>query len=235
MAVPTVNIGGQTVAAPANCVPVCAPSKDMLKPGQFAVNDMDKMEAITNPLYSYQSYPAAGATTMVFFQTPASGVVTREDTNMELAGQLPAPQKFLVQGIGVDYLPGTAAMRFGAQSALNQLSDVYAILRRGYFSLIIGSKQYLNVSPLMILPPRSHIDGVAAIADQSTTGATMQSVLAVGYSGGNVFSPTPLLLEASQNFRVEITWPGGAVAIPSADANARIGVILYGTLYRSPQ
>lgn len=226
---------GEVVPAPANCVPVCAPAKDMLTPGRFAVNDLDKMEAITQPLYSYQAYPAAGASTMVFFQNPASGVTTREDTNMELAGQLPAPQKFLIQGIGVDYLPGTPTMRFGAQSALNQLSDVYAILRRGYLSLIIGSKQYLNVSPLMILPPRSHIDGVAALSDQTTPAAAMQSVNTVGFSNGDVFKPTPLLLEASQNFRVEISWPGGVVPIPSADAAARIGVILYGTLYRSPQ
>src|SRR5262245_43971825 len=114
---PTLQTSQGPVPAPANCVPVCAPAKDMLTPGRFAVNDLDKMEAITQPLYSYQSYPAAGAATLVFFQNPASGTVTREDTNMELAGQLPAPQKFLIQGVGVDYLPGTTASRFGAQSA----------------------------------------------------------------------------------------------------------------------
>jgi hypothetical protein len=235
MAMPTIASPSGPVPAPANCVPVCAPAKDMLTPGRFAVNDLDKMEAITQPLYSYQTYPAAGAATLVFFQNPASGTVTREDTNMELAGQLPAPQKFLIQGIGVDYLPGTAPSIFGAQSANTQLNDVYTILRRGYLSLIIGSKNYLNVSPLMILPPRSHINGVAALSDATTAGANLQTRISVGYADGNVYSPTPLLLEASQNFRVEIAWPGGVVAIPSADAAARIGVILYGTLYRSPQ
>lgn len=226
---------GDVVPAPANCVAVCPPSKDMLTPGRFAVNDLDKMEAITQPLYSYQAYPAAGAATMVFFQNPASGVTTREDTNMELAGQLPAPQKFLIQGIGVDYLPGTSAARFGAGSANGQLNDVYAILRRGFLTLTIGSKNYLNVSPLMTLPPRSHINGVAAAADATTAAANLQTMVQVGYSDGDVYKPTPLLLEASQNFRVEIAWPGGVVPIPSADASARIGVVLYGTLYRSPQ
>lgn len=232
------NQAGERVAAPANVIPVCAPldkSASWLRPGQFSVNDVNKMEAITQPLYSYQAYPAAGTTTMSFFVNPASGATTAEDTNMQLAGQLPAPQKFLVQGIGVDYLPGTAASRFGAQSANCQLNDVEAILRRGLLTFTIGSKNYLEITPLMALPPRSHIDGVAAVADATTAAAAYQSMVTVGYSEGDVFKPNPLLLEASQNFRINITWPGGAVAIPSADAAARIGVILYGTLYRSPQ
>lgn len=227
---------GTTVPAPANVILSCAPDKEkMLRPGQFAVNDLDKMEAITQPLYSYQAYPAAGANTLVFFQNPVSGTVTTEDTNMQLAGQLPAPQKFLVQGIGIDYLPGTAASSLGAANANSQLNDVYTILRRGYLSFTIGSKDYLNVSPLMSLPPRSHIDGVAALSDATTPAASLNNKISVGYCNGPVFKPNPLLLEASQNFKVTLSWPGGAVAIPSADNAARIGVILYGTLYRSPQ
>lgn len=227
--------GQQMVPAPANCVMTCPPSKDMLRPGQYVVNDLDKMEAITQPLYSYQSYPAAGANTLVFFQTPASGTVTREDTNMELAGQLPAPQKFLVQGIGIDYLPGIAPVSLGAASVNSQANDMFAVLRRGYLEFIIGTKPYVQVSPMKILPPRSRIrmDGLASNA---STAAAAQSILGtIGAVEGDVFRPAPLLLEASQNFRVQITWPIGLVPIPSADANARIGVILYGTLYRSPQ
>lgn len=227
---------GQRVAAPANVILQCAPDKEkMLRPGQFTVNDLDKMEAITQPLYSYQAYPAAGANTLVFFQNPVSGTTTQEDTNMQLAGQLPAPQKFLVQGIGIDYLPGSAASSLGAASANTPLNDVWAVLKRGYLSFQIGSKDYLNISPLMSLPPRSHIDGVAAVADATTPAASLCSKISVGYSNGPVFKPNPLLLEASQNFKVTISWPGGAVPIPSGDNGARIGVILYGTLYRSPQ
>lgn len=227
---------GERVPAPANVILQCAPdSQKMLRPGQFAVNDLDKMEAVTQPLYSYQAYAAAGQNQLVFFQTPVSGTVTTEDTNMQLAGQLPAPQKFLIQGIGVDFLPGTAASQFGAQSANTQLNDVYTVLKRGYLTLSIGSKNYFETTTLLSTPPRSHIDGVAALADATTAAANLQSRISVGYANGPVFKPNPLLLEASQNFKVTISWPGGAVAIPSADASARIGVWLYGTLYRSPQ
>lgn len=229
--------GGERVPAPANVVLQCAPpdKEKWLRPGQFAVNDVDKMEAISQPLYSYQSYPAAGASTLVFFQTPASGTVTREDTNMELAGQLPAPQKFLIQGIGVDYLPGLAPQTLGAASANSHANDVYALLRRGYLSLVIGSKNYLNVSPLALLPPRSKVVAAGAASNATTAAPALSLQMSRAWADGDVFKINPLLLEASQNFRVEISFPGGAVAIPSADAAARIGVIFYGTLYRSPQ
>jgi hypothetical protein len=226
---------GDKVPAPANCVPVCAPSKDMLTPGRFAVNDLDKMEAITQPLYSYQAYPAAGAATLVFFQNPASGVVTREDTNMELAGQLPAPQKFLVQAIGIDFISGLAPQSLGAASANSNIVDFNAVLQRGYLSFIIGSKQYLNMTAMKSLPARSYVDGMAAASNATTPAAALATVISLPKVTGNVYSPTPLLLEASQNFRVEISFPGGVVPLPSNNATSRIGVWLYGTLYRSPQ
>lgn len=228
--------GKTLVSVPANVGPVWAPTKDMLNPEAYAVNVGNLMEAITQPLYSYQSYPAAGtAQPLQFFQSQPIGAITLEDTNMELPGQLPAPQSFLLSGIGIDYLPGTTAARFGAQSANGQLNDFYAIMRRGVLTLTIGSKPYLTVGPLMTLPPRAHINGVAAVADATTAAANLQTMVQVGYSDGPTFTPRPLLIPPSQNFRVTLAWPGGAVAIPSADAAARIGVQLYGVLYRSAQ
>lgn len=227
--------GPQKVPMAANCVSVCPPQKDMLTPGRFAVNTLEQMEAITQPLYNYQAYAAAGQQQLVFFQVPVSGVVNLEDTNMQLAGQLPAPQKYLIQGIGVDYLPGNAAGRFGAQSANSNFNDAWAVLKRGTLVLTIGSKDYLRIPNLLTLPPRSHMGGVGWASDQTTPGATMQGVTSAGYADGDVYRPTPLLLEAGQNFSVSIQWPGGVVPIPSTDAAARIGVIFYGTLYRPPQ
>lgn len=224
------------VAIPANVGGVPIPTTDMLNPDSYAVNVNGVMEAITQPLYSYLSYPAAGsAQPLQFFTFTVGGSVTAEDTNMQLGGQLAAPQSFLVQGIGVDYLPGTAAARFGAESALGQLPDVFAILRRGVLVLTIGNKAYLQEGPLMQLPPRAHINGVAAVTDATTPGAALQTFVSVGFSDGPVFTPRPLLIPPSQNFSVSLAWPAGAVAIPSADAAARIGVQLYGTLYRPAQ
>lgn len=227
---------GQPVSIPANVAPVYVPTTDMLNPQSYGVNVPNLMEAITQPLYSYQSYPAAGsANPFVFFQSQPIGTITAEDTNMQLAGQLPNPQSFLVQGIGIDLLGGLAAARFGAQSANSLLNDFWAVMRRGVLVLSIGSKDYLQTGPLLQLPVRSHINGVAAVADATTAGANLQTMVTVGYSDGPVFNPRPLLIPPSQNFKVTISFPAGAVALPSADAAARIGVQLYGTLYRPAQ
>lgn len=225
-----VNVGGSITAFRGD------PLKD---PGAYKVNVPKTMEYINQPLYSYQLYPAAGAVTLSFFQAPAGGAVTREFTNMELAAQIPSPQMFLIQGIGVDYLPGTtaAAPVLGprADASTGALNDFYTILRQGVLTLSIGSKQYFQMAPLMSLPPRSHMDGVAAIASQTTPAAALQTIAQIPFSNGPVFKPIPLLLESGQNFNVTINFPGGAVPTPSTDALARIGVILYGTLYRPAQ
>lgn len=233
--VPSKN-GPQSVPVPANAGPVVAPSMDMLDPAKFAVNVDGMMEAITQPLYSFQAYPAAGtANPLVFFQSQAIGAITAEDTNMQLAGQLPAPQKFLIQGIAVDYISGTAVSKFGAETANGNLNDFYAVMKRGLLTLTIGSKNYLQYTEMLQLPPRAHLGGVAAVADATTAAAALQSMVQAGWSEGDCFKPRPLLIEASQNFSVTISYPGGAVAIPSADNAARIGVWLYGTLYRPVQ
>jgi len=228
---------GQPVQAPANCAPVASPSLDMmLDPAKFAVNVAGMMEAITQPLFSYQAYPAVGtAGSLTFFQQQPTGTVTEEDTNMQLAGQLPAPQKFLIQGISVDYISGNAVAKHGAQVANGNLNDYYAVMKRGLLKLQIGSKNYLTQTSMLQLPQRSHIGGVAAVADATTAAAALQTMIQAGWSEGEVFRPRPLLIEASQNFDVKIFYPGGAVAIPSADAAARIGVTLWGTLYRPVQ
>jgi hypothetical protein len=227
------------VPAPANVVNVPAPNMDMMKPewaAQFAVNVAGMTEAITQPFYSYVNYPAAGTGgALAFFANVPGGAVTSEDTNMQQPNIFPAPTSFLLQGIGVDYLPGTAAARFGAQSANGQLNDFYTVMRRGVLTLSIANKPYLQFSTMLGLPPRAHINGVAATGDATTAGAALQTMVQVGFSDGPVFSPRPLLIPSMQNFNVTISYPLGAVAIPSADAAARMGVWIYGTQYRPVQ
>jgi len=229
---------GGNIPAPANVTVTCAPSaKNWVEPGKYVVNDMTKMEAISQPLYSYVSYPAAGTSVLNFFQLlQGSPGTNAEQTNMQAQGALPAPQKFLVQGIGIDYLPGTSPVQGPrADSAQSQANDLWAILRRGVFTLQIGTKNYLQLGPLMQLPVRAHINGALAASTNLTTGAATQTLATYAFSDGDVFKPIPLLLEASQNFICQIAFPGGAVAIPSADNAALIGVQLYGTQYRPPQ
>jgi hypothetical protein len=227
-----INVSGEITAFRGN---------PLANPGAYKVNVPKTMEYINQPLYSYQLYPAAGATVLNFFNGPAGQApfTNREFTNMELAGQIPSPQMFLIQGIGVDYLPGTTAappvLGPRADAATGALNDFYAIMRQGVLTVTIGSKQYFQQAPLMSLPPRSHMDGVGAVATNLTTGATTQTIIQIPYANGPVFKPVPLLLESGQNFSATIAFPGGVIPTPSTDALARIGVIFYGTLYRPAQ
>ena len=239
-----ITSGGSTqnVPAPANMTRVIAPGTELMKacgrdyltPMRYAVNDLSMMEAITQPLYSYQLYPAAGSTQLSFFQTTATGTVTLEDTNMTLTAQISQPNKFLVQGIGIDFLPGLSPVTLGADTANSQWNDFVAPFRRGWLEFIIGSKNYLNIAPLASLPPRSHLSGVGFATSATTAAANLQTLGTIAYVEGNVFGPVPLLLEAGQNFNINLRWPT-AVALPSSNATSRIGVVLYGTLYRPPQ
>lgn len=210
-------------------------------PSRYKVNMAGVVEAINQPLYSYQAYPAAGSAQLSFFQTPTGqSNTTIQDTNMQLAGQIPAPQMFLVSGIGVDYLPGAATTTlpvfFGAQGANGWANDFYTIFRQGELELIVGNKSYLQMAPLLSMPMRSHLQGSFAAADGGANAVTVQQLrFNTAWSQGEVFKPIPLLLEAGQNFRVNINFPGGAIATVSGDAAARIGVTLYGTMYRPVQ
>jgi hypothetical protein len=226
-----------TSGASSPCAVQCS-TRPTLEPGRYAVQDLSQMEMLTQPLYSYQLYPAAGAQVLTFFQNANTGAVTLEDTNMQLPGQLPAPQAFLIQAIGVDFLSGLTAAApviFGAQAATGQANDMFSVLRRGVFTLTVGSKDYGTVAPLMALPPRSHMGASFGASDATTAGANMQLRMNVGYAQGPVWQINPILLQPSMAFRATISFPGGAVALPSTDALARIGVIFYGTLYRPPQ
>lgn len=229
------------VPVPANVGLVPPPAMDMMDPqwaSQFAVNVAGMTEAITQPFYSAVTYPAAGtAGTLNFFNNvpgnPAA--ITSEDTNMQQPNIFPSPTSFLLQGIGVELLPGFAASRFGAQSANGQLLDYYTVMSRGVLTLSIANKPYLQVTNMLSLPTRSHINGVAATTDATTAGAALQTMVQVGYSDGPVFSPRPLLIPTMQNFNISISYPLGAVALPSANAATRMLVWIYGTQYRPVQ
>lgn len=215
--------------------------------GKYNVN-RPGFEAIKATLYDSAAYAAAGQTVLTFFQQPVGqgtavlggGVKTLSDTNMNLAGQLPANQMFLVQSIEVAFFPTTptvaAAMpaAFGAQAVAVQVNDAYIFRRAGNLQMVVGSKPYLQEAPLAKFPSKTHFNIGAALADVTTAGASLQSRIAYAGQIGRPFllDPAPLLLESSQNFSVTLNWPEGNQVISNP---AKVVVILDGYLYRRSQ
>ena len=63
---------------------------------KFNVNVQGLTEAIWQPKFDTLAYAAAGQTQLIFFRNPVgSAGVNEDDTNMNVAGTIAAPQQFL--------------------------------------------------------------------------------------------------------------------------------------------
>lgn len=186
------------------------------------VNVPNMTESIWQPLYDYQTLPAAGATQQSFFQVPiGQGGKTLNDTNMELAGQIPAGQAFQITGIQVELYPGVDV---DAGAATQFADDVYNFYKSGNLILRIGSKDFIRQGNLMKFAP------VNRLSVDSATGLAAQTI-SYAAAVGREYVTDGLLLESSQNFSVQLN---NLAALPSAQ-NARLGVTLNGFLFRNAQ
>lgn len=223
---------------------------------QYRVNRQG-VEGIRQSLYDFLLYPTAGQAAFNFFATPqgqgitsaVGGVVgtpkTVQDTNMTVAGMLPAGMTFLMNSIEVPFFAGTvntantytlaAPSLFAVAAAATvaaQLNDINSFYQSGSLKLFIGSKTYLEEAPLLRFPPKCQFTYDGAVATNSATVGEV-AIASGKISGRPYMVEPPVLLENNQNFSVSLNFPT-AVATPSG-FNARVGVILDGYLYRNSQ
>jgi len=202
---------------------------------KYRVNRPGQLEVLRQSLYDFQTYAAAGQTSLTFYQVPVGqSSKTKADTNMTLAGQLPAGQQFLAQSMEVYFFPGTLfpGSAIGAEVIDGFVNDVWEV-RSGvaFLEFEIGSKKYLTEAPLMRFPPKTRLDGWTGVA---TPGVIEDQMVRTSYADacGRPYPIDPyILLESTQNFNVTISWPA-AIAITNA---GRIGVVLDGLLIRNSQ
>lgn len=200
---------------------------------QYSVNRAGQLEGIRSSLYDFVSYAQAGHTSLDFFQVPqGQSGKSLADTNMETAGSLPNPKNFLVTNVQVYFYPAGDVAQFGAQAAAENLNDVWDVMKSGWLEFFIGSKNYVQEGPIGRFPPRTGLIMSSSVADQSTIAANLQTRNAYANFGGAPYELTPpILLTPTQNFRVSLKWPS---AVPIS-ADARIGIVMEGVLYRLSQ
>lgn len=164
------------------------------------------IDVIVQPLYDTVFIPTAGTTgPLTFFSLPkgqgvsvfaTASAKTFSDTNLDLAGQLPAGYNFKVLGFSLmlDWAITVA--------------DLTLALNGAFFEFNVGSKNYMRI-PARLLPP-----GNGPTGTQVGTAAAGSALLA---SNGwpfiqNILSIArkPIDLAATQNFSATISWPGGA-------------------------
>jgi hypothetical protein len=211
---------------------------------QFQVNRKDQLEVIRQSLYDFQAYAAAGVAQQVFFTTPAgTAAKTRASTNMTLAGQLPAPQRFLVQAIEVYFFPGSqpgvGPVADAIDSFVNDVWRFYAngdgagVFNPAFLQLFIGSKAYLEEAPLIRFPPFGRLDGFAASSTSTTLAAALFTRTSYATAAGRPYIvDPPVLLEPTQNFNVSLNWP---VTVQAVTTLARVGVVMDGVIVRNSQ
>lgn len=200
-------------------------TKNLTRPGQ--------KEGIRQTLYDFQVYPAAGTLQLIFFQVPKGQAgKTAADTNMELAGQLPAGWKFIAESVEVHFFPGVSPAAVLANAAPQFANDVWAVGKSGSLALKIGSKDYLEEAPLLRFPPKTGLNVQAAIGVATTVAATTP-VAEVDYArwAGRPYQLNPVLpIESNLSFSATMRWPA-LVPLPSAVAG-RIGLVMDGVLFR---
>lgn len=209
----------------------------------YRVNRSQEYEVTRQSLYDFQTYDTAGQTSLTFFQTPlGQSGKTIADTNLEVAGSLPAPKYFLVESIEIHLFPAEFPVQINNAAAVDAVltnfsNDVYEVAKGGALDFFIGSKSYLQEAPLGRFPPKTRLNGWfgAALQTKQAIAADDGAQIVGDYAafGGRPYflDPYKILLAPTQNFNVRLTWPS-AVAISD---DARIGVVLDGLLYRLSQ
>jgi len=201
---------------------------------KYGVNVPDSVVAISQPLYHYQTYAAAGQNRLTFFETTVGAAAGgMEDTNMEQSGTMPAPKRMLVTGIQVVFFPGGNPGTFGAAAAANNWNDAYTVFKSGWLDFFVGSASWLKDGPVGKFANDFRLAGTAALADASTVAANQQSMVDYATFAGRRYDITPVELRSNQNFNVTLNW-NTLAALPSTVAG-RIGVILDGYQYRLSQ
>ena len=197
-------------------------------------------EAIDQPLYHIQSYPAAGSLNFTFFgATNASGYAV---TNLTNQNQLPMGNRFLARSISIVFIPGSKIQEVGAAkvfgtTATSYLNDVQAALESpAYFTVTLTNKPYVYAAPLTYYPQGFGLSAESSSA-QLQLATAADSIITSGHANNGL--PTkgamhmlgvPLVLPALTNFNAQIVYPSLA-ALPSGVAGY-IGVIFNGLLIR---
>ena len=228
---------------------------------RYGVIDYSRWQAIRWQWYSYVTYPLAGASELNFFGNVAGQTgVTLQDTNMTKAGSF-GQTHFQLKSISTDIRiandanDGFTAANQATLDTFTTASDfLNGFVQTGVLNFSIGARPFATIpKPFQYAPPSgSPLDFENSYANQITAAPSVASIQVVGLPQvaqtslrSNVYFVDPnILIEAEQQFNVNISFPSGAVPvlatqvtnIPVANANPyKIGIILDGLLLRPMQ
>lgn len=220
---------------------------------RYGVIDYSRWQAIRWQWYSYVLYPTAGASELNFFgQVPGQTGVTLQDTNLPKAGSF-GQTHFLLKSISTDIkIPVNNVDGF---TRTNQATlDTHALasdyiggfVQAGVLTLSIGSRPFATIpKPFQYAPPpgspldlaNSFVNQISAAPAPALGAAQVVGVPWVTQTKmrSNVYFTDPnILIEAEQQFNVQISFPSDAVPVIATNvANnssnpLKVGIVLDG-------
>lgn len=192
-------------------------------------------------VYHYQNWSAAagvGVLNYTFFgASVGNNGATLEDTNMLQPNNVGAGNTFIVTNIyvdlllGIDYFStGTAAVVAGA----NALDDYKAVMNRGVFQFNVNNVPQIGngISPLKALASPLNVMGNMAVSTGSGDVTSLQAVAPFTSNSGYSCENDRFKFNDQTPFAASISFPAGAVTLPSANNTTKIGVVLKGYWFR---
>ena len=186
--------------------------------------------------YSLLPYPTSGTYELRFFSVAVGSVIpntnitaTQYWTNLNVPNQIEAPCRFILENIFVDYYPNVEAIDKGVA-----LKDMYNVLSKGYLTLVISSKPYQKISPVLKVGGMSYIPSWENTRGLDTTPSFSSFGCVIPVMEYNIF-PT-IQLVSNITFNVVINWDN---LVPLTNRTAGtfdiISVTLSGHLVRLAQ
>lgn len=224
---------------------------------EFGSADFAKWQFIRQPFYSLVTYPVAGSSSITLF-ADAIGVngTTREMTNLPKPGSF-GQQHFLLKSIETIFWiedPEIASATWAGTNATALYSDLcHGFTQGGYLELSIGSRLFAQIPrPFEYAASgrgqaRYIAEGWEAFTLAEAAPNTLASYISpqpfadlANRNKTAYFMDPNLLIEADQNFSVQINYPTGlipALATSIIDTNnpLKVGVILDGIVIRPMQ
>ncbi len=178
-------------------------------------------EAIWHVIYDTQTYTSAATTSLDFF---AAINADKSLSNMEAAGQFPAPQVFNIYGINADLW--TAAPISTNAALLGDLNDLFLLLLVGRprWTFTLQNKIY-GPYPLTLL----HATGGPSGYLQATTAAAGSTQAGINMPHGGWNYNGSITIPAQTSFQFNVTWQ----AAQTLTANWLLRVSMSGILSRA--
>lgn len=200
-------------------------------------------EPLRQPQYDHAIFTggvaiAAGST--FFFATPlgqgtgfaGAGAKTILDTNLVLAGQLPANHVFEIWSIHAVIRPRQPAPNAALPATATVAGDLEAIMYGSFFQFNLLTTPRLQI-PTYWLPAGAGISGFAALASIGGAGSNTGSVIHATNGDPSPLSshrldPWPIVIPPLQGFSVFLFFPAAVTPINTTD----VWLVFDGILHR---